>query len=636
MKNPTISRVLSANSRLKVPINDLVLLIDELVNPALLIDTQTKEIYCGNDAFIQITGIGNAELMHMQVDQLFQETASLDVDQYGNRNQGILFAKNKVKIPVSFTEKSLQESGRLALLSISSETNNFPTEESLSNLNEVIQEILRVGLKGGLDEVIDATIHATKLFFGINHVAVYRLEKEMLTLQIQDKKFPEQLPKIELERINNLDVWFPGKRILCEVHRIGRKNGFPVLVTNPIRSDHFFGLIVMGMDSVDIFNDQHLSIEIFFAWINQIIDLAIVVQQTKSEKISLQNYNNAYLSFVELSDDILLILNDNDVIEYASNNFFHLMHYAMYEVINKNVNDLLNCEEIQAIIENPTALDDRRNQTVELLDRDGNSHSMILRVDFIQTEGGVKKVLIISDKTSFIRMERSIANYAKQASLGESIADFAHDVRNPLNNISTGLQMVRKVYQENEPLIEAVDRMQSDCIRMTDLIESVLSFARQDVEKFTTVDLAQLIANVYKRFEKKFDRKKIVANFSQMVESANILGDYRSLERIFINLINNSLESMEDAGGELSVLIKNHITNQQEIEVSIADTGPGIPKEILERIFDPYVSGKKTGTGLGLSITKRLVDAHQGRIDVDSFTSGTIFRIFFNKDLEEK
>ena len=162
------------------------------------------------------------------------------------------------------------------------------------------------------------------------------------------------------------------------------------------------------------------------------------------------------------------------------------------------------------------------------------------------------------------------------------------------------------------------------------------SFARQDVEKFTTVDLAQLIANVYKRFEKKFDRKKIVANFSQMVESANILGDYRSLERIFINLINNSLESMEDAGGELSVLIKNHITNQQEIEVSIADTGPGIPKEILERIFAPYVSGKKTGTGLGLSITKRLVDAHQGRIDVDSFTSGTIFRIFFNKDLEEK
>jgi signal transduction histidine kinase len=85
----------------------------------------------------------------------------------------------------------------------------------------------------------------------------------------------------------------------------------------------------------------------------------------------------------------------------------------------------------------------------------------------------------------------------------------------------------------------------------------------------------------------------------------------------------------------LSILIKDHVANKQEIEVSIADTGPGIPKEILERIFDPYVSGKKTGTGLGLSITKRMVDAHQGRIEVDSFTSGTIFRIFFIKDMEE-
>ena len=635
MINPTISRALSANSRSKVPISDLVLLIDELDNPALLFDTQSNNIHCGNDALIQITGIGNAELMHMQVDHLLQEIANLDVDEKGNRNQGILFAKNRVRIPVSFTVKNIQESGGLALLSISYESKILFTEESLFNLNEVIREIFKVGLKGDLKEVIDATIQAAKISFGCTYAAVYKLEKDMLWIQSQDKKFPEQLPKIELERINDLDVWFPGKRILCEVHRIGRKNGIPVLVTNPIRSDRFDGLIIMGMDSVDNFNDQHLLIEMFLAWIDRIIDLTIEVNQTKLEKRSLQNHNNAYLSFVELSDDILLILDDNDVIEYASNNFFHLMRYAMYEVLNKKFKDLINSEEIQTILENPFALDDRRKQTIELLDRDGNSHSMILRVDFLQTEDGMKKVLIMSDKTSLIRMERSIANYAKQASLGESIADFAHDVRNPLNNISTGLQMVRKIYQDNEPLIEAVDRMQSDCIRMTDLIESVLSYARQDVEKFTPVDLPQLISNVYKRFEKKFEPNKIVANLSQMVESAHILGDYRSLERIFINLINNSLESMEDAGGELSILIKDHVSNKQEIEVSIADTGPGIPKEILERIFDPYVSGKKTGTGLGLSITKRMVDAHQGRIEVDSFTSGTIFRIFFIKDMEE-
>ena len=92
---------------------------------------------------------------------------------------------------------------------------------------------------------------------------------------------------------------------------------------------------------------------------------------------------------------------------------------------------------------------------------------------------------------------------------------------------------------------------------------------------------------------------------------------------------------MEESGGELAILIKENPQNINEIEVSIADTGPGIPTEILEHIFEPYVSGKKTGTGLGLAISNRIVESHGGKINIESYTSGQYSVCFLIKSRRE-
>ena len=111
----------------------------------------------------------------------------------------------------------------------------------------------------------------------------------------------------------------------------------------------------------------------------------------------------------------------------------------------------------------------------------------------------------------------------------------------------------------------------------------------------------------------------------------NIEGDYRALEQVFTNLINNAIESMEVSGGMLSIKIRqvNEGDEQAHVEISVSDTGPGIPAELRDKIFEPFFTTKQHGTGLGLAIVKRIVTAHKGSITVNSILGGTNFVVQF-------
>jgi len=106
-----------------------------------------------------------------------------------------------------------------------------------------------------------------------------------------------------------------------------------------------------------------------------------------------------------------------------------------------------------------------------------------------------------------------------------------------------------------------------------------------------------------------------------------VIGAIRSIDQVFTNIINNAIDAMADKGGELSIQIDKKKDFPDFLEIKIADTGHGIPEVIKDKIFEPFVSGRERGTGLGLAITKRIIDAHGGMIEIESYTSGTIFTI---------
>jgi len=128
----------------------------------------------------------------------------------------------------------------------------------------------------------------------------------------------------------------------------------------------------------------------------------------------------------------------------------------------------------------------------------------------------------------------------------------------------------------------------------------------------------------------------ISSYFETEIDSPVVQGDIRALEQVFTNLISNAVKAMSDDGGYLGIKITKAELDEDEqfYQINITDSGPGIPADIKDQIFKPFVTGNKHGTGLGLAITQRIINAHKGKIEVDSFPGGTMFKVFLAKQKE--
>jgi signal transduction histidine kinase len=204
-------------------------------------------------------------------------------------------------------------------------------------------------------------------------------------------------------------------------------------------------------------------------------------------------------------------------------------------------------------------------------------------------------------------------------------------VRNPINNITVGLELVASSLPPDDPNQENIKRMLQDCDRLIDQMKAVLSFARPTEYVMETLDVGVLLQRLLDRMRNRTNSLNIQYSLQIEQDCPKIQGNMRALEQVFNNLFNNAVQAMDESGGCLAVKVQSIpiAENHPYLEVSVADTGPGIPPEQLERVFQPFFTTKKTGTGLGLAISKRIITAHKGNISVNSFPGGTIFRLQF-------
>ena len=181
----------------------------------------------------------------------------------------------------------------------------------------------------------------------------------------------------------------------------------------------------------------------------------------------------------------------------------------------------------------------------------------------------------------------------------------------------------------DSPEQENLGRLLNDCMRLNHLMESVLNFSRTNKYSFERVDLQLLIRRLLDRWRPRFSKVNVNAFFNPDENIPPVAGDARALEQVFTNLIGNAVEAMSKNGGNLAVRMEPlfSIPNRPQVMVTVSDDGPGIPDDIRERIFEPFVTTKSQGTGLGLAITKRIVTAHHGGIQVNTFPGGTMFQV---------
>ena len=221
------------------------------------------------------------------------------------------------------------------------------------------------------------------------------------------------------------------------------------------------------------------------------------------------------------------------------------------------------------------------------------------------------------------------------AALGQLSAGLAHEIRNPLGVIKGSAEMLAQKLQHSDELArELAGYISTEVNRLSALVTEFLDFARPLHAELHATDLTALLDRVLKTVGDRWTGKPVAVERAYASTFPPIAMDESLCEQAFLNLVQNAYEAMEENGGALRVEVKRTIRNGRVgAEVRLADTGPGVPEELREEIFNPFVTTKKTGVGLGLSIVSKIVDGHHGSIRVDNRPQGgAVFTLFFPFD----
>jgi signal transduction histidine kinase len=205
------------------------------------------------------------------------------------------------------------------------------------------------------------------------------------------------------------------------------------------------------------------------------------------------------------------------------------------------------------------------------------------------------------------------------AALGQLSAGLAHEIRNPLGVIKGSAEMLSQKLNDSDPLaVELAGYISTETNRLSALVTRFLDFARPLHADLTPQDVTVVLDRALNDVAQLWKAEPVRVEKSYEPNLPLVGLDEALCEQAFVNIVQNAYDAMgASGGGVLRVNVGRSRTGADGVEVRIVDSGPGIPMELREQIFNPFVTTKKTGVGLGLSIVSKIIDGHHGTIRVE-------------------
>jgi signal transduction histidine kinase len=220
-------------------------------------------------------------------------------------------------------------------------------------------------------------------------------------------------------------------------------------------------------------------------------------------------------------------------------------------------------------------------------------------------------------------MQQKLIQSEKLAALGEFAATMAHEIRNPLVSIGGYARLLQKRHREAYARIifEEVERLEG-------ILSRVLAFSRIAPGDRTDEDLALLLEESHRSLRGDIDPRRVRFEKEWTQSLPQVHCDREQIKQVFLNLVQNAMDAVEGRG---TITLRTFLSSEEDgmwVVGEVGDSGGGIPADILPNIFNPFFTTKQRGTGLGLAITRRIVETHGGKIEVDNrLGEGTLFRV---------
>ncbi len=341
------------------------------------------------------------------------------------------------------------------------------------------------------------------------------------------------------------------------------------------------------------------------------------VTEQKMFQAQLQRERDFNQKILNATQSMILVLDTAGLVSYANRRCYEA-GYQHEEMIGRRLVDLVEAaqrEEFEAALEMTARGDQVENLEVRARRSDGSlGHFSISMSPMRDEQSTVNSVVVVmTDITDAALMQAKLAHSERMATLGRLVSGVAHEVNNPLAAILGFTDLLLENPQVPDVAKEDLQIILQETQRTKDIVQDLLSFARQRAVKREFVHIGMILKQTTKlrNYDLQSHGVEVIEEYDENLPM--VMGDAQQLQQVFLNILNNAYDAIEESGRRGKILLTTVHTGGA-IEIKLSDNGTGIVN--IERIFDPFYTTKQTGrgTGLGLSICYGIVRAHGGEI----------------------
>lgn len=445
--------------------------------------------------------------------------------------------------------------------------------------------------------------------------------------------FPRTLGPAEAQQLKAPFRWTASQRSETFLAQACRAAGWAQLLAHPLgQAPNFLGALFVAYRPA---NPQPSRANVFLSFAAQNVtqlhyQIRRLAQLDDQERLATLRANQ--LAAVHSQIDVGVVMLDSfGLVDELNQAAANLMGYRPEEVVGLPFQDVLVPDEtltaaIHAMLD-PEAKWSSLDRRGHLNRRNGESFPAYIRMRKLSAPSR-GFVLVFNDLSQEQASQTQREHLDHLAYVGQTTATFAHEIRNPLNAISLGVQMIGAQLPEDHSAQTQIAKIEDETERLSSLMGELLAWTKPIDPKMEPVTLNDLLERLLVRWAPKMGKHNVKPTFNPPDKPVVVLADFKMIERVFTNLIDNAVKAMP-AGGTLTIWMKmGQRAGLPAVETVVHDSGRGIPADMVKRIFEPYVTGRADGTGLGLAICRRIITIHHGGIDVESFPgAGTAFKV---------
>ena len=343
----------------------------------------------------------------------------------------------------------------------------------------------------------------------------------------------------------------------------------------------------------------------------------VVVQNFYLVQRTLNQMQSYIYYVVESMANGLISLDSEGVITTINQAAQELVGISEAEAKSLEVDRLLPeyAVEIRDVLENNHTI---LNKEIVYQHSDGSAIPVNLSATQVKDVGGVKlgAVVLLNDMREMVELQERAKRAEHLASIGRMAATVAHEIRNPLSSIRGFAQFFANLFKEETEERTYALAMMEESNRLNRVVSELLDYARPLELKIGQTSIETLFLDIVRRIELEQTTSCVEIVQEIQSEMPEVQLDHDRILQVLFNLTQNSIDAMPN-GGKL-ILAAVWLAEQKSVQIRVQDTGEGIPQADLPRLFEPFFTTKTRGSGLGLAVVRKIVDAHDGEVEVRS------------------